>query len=111
MIVEKCHSTALKSPVQRVCPFGPDTEDIVGGAHYLVTVSSASLPWRVMTQIFFEPDRVHFCSSIILSKILIFFSLPNCKTRAMSLKGPIKKPTYLCSQSFFLDFSHVESAF
>ena len=21
--MEKCHSTALKSPVQRVCPFGP----------------------------------------------------------------------------------------
>lgn len=36
-----------------VCHFGPDREDMVGVAHYLVTISSSSLPWRVITQIFF----------------------------------------------------------
>lgn len=43
VIMEKWHSTALRSPVQGVCAFGPDTEDAVGVAQYLVTISSSSL--------------------------------------------------------------------
>ena len=73
VIKEKWHSAALKSPVPRVCPFGPDTGDIVGVAHCLVSISSSSRPWRVMTQIFFSLIIFIFCSSIILSKILIIF--------------------------------------
>lgn len=32
----------------------PDTEDSVGVAHLLAPVSGPSLPWRVLTQIFFR---------------------------------------------------------
>lgn len=42
-------STARRSPAWRVCCSGPDGGH---GGGSLVTVSSSSLPWRVMTQIF-----------------------------------------------------------
>lgn len=107
--MEKCHSTALKSPVQRVCPFGPDTEDIVGGAHYLVTVSKL-LPTLESNDRFFEPDHVHFLLFYYFKQNADIFSLPNCKTRAMSLKGQ-SKGQHIYVPRAFLDFSHVESAF
>lgn len=50
----KSHSAALKGQDRRVCHFGPDTEDTVGVSQCLVTVPDSSLPWRVMTQIFFS---------------------------------------------------------
>lgn len=82
----------------------------MGVAHYLVTISSSSLPWRIMTQIFFSLIMVIF-AILRYKQNTDYFSLPNCKTRAMSLKKPIKKPTYLCSQNFSPDFSYVESEF
>lgn len=104
-----CCSVKSSSEGVSLCP---DTEDSMGVAHSLAPVSGPSLPWRVLTQIFFQPDRVQFCYSIVLSKTRIFFFHAKLKNKSHVLEKSQSKSQYMYVPRISPpDFSHTESEF